>query len=287
MTSRILFLILAVIASIQCTAQLESLKDKSGKFGFVNENGDWVIQPIYQEVTEFEEYPFTLVKSNDKWGLINREGETVLPFRYNKVDQGWSYSTAISVVQQVDKYGIVSRENGKEIVACKYDAPIEFNDTYLPELNVTAVVFQNKKMGLILENGREVVPCIYDTDKDPFTLLDAENLLYTVRREKKMGAIDTTGNEVIACLYDQINPQDADFIDVVTNKKHGLYSIKESREVIAPLYDQSFQFEGEFAIVQQNKKYGAIDKTGKVIVPFRFTNDDSVFLELEKLHQKQ
>ena len=280
-------LIILFALPITTFAQLESAKDKSGKFGFMNNSGAWAIQPGYDEVTEFEEHPFTLVKKNGNWGLINQQGETIIPFQYNKVDQGWSYSTAISVVEQNGKFGIVNRETGKEIVTCKYDAAIEFNDTYIPELNVTAVVFQDKKMGLIVESGREVVPCLYDADKDPFTLLDAENLLYTVRREKKMGAIDTTGAEVIKCNYDQIEAQDAEFFDIVINKKHGLYSLKEKREIISPLYDQPFMFEGEFAIVQQNKKYGAIDKTGKVIVPFRFSNDDSVFLELEKLREQK
>lgn len=280
------FLLGLILLSFTGYAQLEGAKDKSGKFGFINGNGEWVIEPAFEEITEFDEYPFTLVKNQGKWGLINREGKIIIPFQYNKADQGWTYSAAVSIVEQNGKFGIVSRAEGKEVIPCKYDDPIEFNDTYMPELKVTAVVFIDKKMGLITESGREVVPCIYDADKDPFGLLDAENLLYIVRREKKIGAVDTTGQEVIKCNYDLINPQGAEFFDVVINKMHGLYSINERREIIAPFYDQPFSFEGEYAIVQKNKKYGAIDSTGKVIIPFRFSNDDSVFLELEKLREE-
>lgn len=73
--------------TINTQAQPELLKDsKTGKFGFTNENGDWVIQPQFEEGEDFFDYGFTFVKKGGNWGLINRMGETVLPFAYGKPD---------------------------------------------------------------------------------------------------------------------------------------------------------------------------------------------------------
>lgn len=42
-----------------------------------------IVTPIYDEVTEFNEYGFAGVKKNGKWGVINESGEVVLEPTYD------------------------------------------------------------------------------------------------------------------------------------------------------------------------------------------------------------
>lgn len=53
-------------------------KNQNGKWGFVNKNGEFIVQPEYDFVTELNEYGFAGIKQNGKWGSINAKGEVVV-----------------------------------------------------------------------------------------------------------------------------------------------------------------------------------------------------------------
>lgn len=56
---------------------------KSGdKWGFVDLKNNVIVAPIYDEVTELNEFGFAGVKKNGKWGVINENGEVVLEPTY-------------------------------------------------------------------------------------------------------------------------------------------------------------------------------------------------------------
>lgn len=50
---------------------------KDGKWGFENRNGETVIEPIYENVSEFNRYGFASIKQDGKWGAINENGEAI------------------------------------------------------------------------------------------------------------------------------------------------------------------------------------------------------------------
>ena len=57
-------------------------KNENGKWGFANKNGDTVVEAKYDRVTEFNEYGFAGVKLNGKWGVLNSKGEEILAPTY-------------------------------------------------------------------------------------------------------------------------------------------------------------------------------------------------------------
>ena len=46
----------------------------NGKWGFVNERQQWVIEPRFEEIKAFQTGR-AAVKQNGRWGFINRRGE--------------------------------------------------------------------------------------------------------------------------------------------------------------------------------------------------------------------
>lgn len=48
-----------------------------GKWGFVDKDGNIVVQNIYDMVTEVNEYGYAGIRLNGKWGVINSEGEII------------------------------------------------------------------------------------------------------------------------------------------------------------------------------------------------------------------
>ena len=61
----------------------EIYAQKTGdKWGFVNIADEVVVDNIYDEVTEVNEYGFAGVKVDGKWGVINSKGEIILEPTY-------------------------------------------------------------------------------------------------------------------------------------------------------------------------------------------------------------
>lgn len=51
--------------------------NQNNKWGFEDKEGNTIIEPKYDFVTEFNEYGFAGIKQNGKWGVINIEGEVI------------------------------------------------------------------------------------------------------------------------------------------------------------------------------------------------------------------
>lgn len=53
-------------------------KKINGKWGFVDKNGDVVVQNEYEMVTEFNEYGFAGIKKDGKWGVIEQSDHKII-----------------------------------------------------------------------------------------------------------------------------------------------------------------------------------------------------------------
>lgn len=291
MKLRLLLIVAWSTFSFAAIAQsyFESSKGPNGKFGFMNSEGNWAIQPKYDEVNEFSSGYFAFAKLKGKWGVIDTLDRAVLPFEYTKLlfEEFFIDADNYVVVVKNNKYGVVNQTTGKIFMECVYDKPFEFTDGIIPALGNLSVVYKNGKSGLINEQGKEIVPCIFDNVKNPFQDL-YNDVNATALQNGKVGVIDTLGQLVVPCVYDEIKTsEDYSILDVIRNKKHGAFSLTEKKEIVPPLYDNDFWFEGDYAIVSIKKKYGAINKQGNVVVPINFSSQVDVYEELEKLQTKQ
>lgn len=61
-------------------------KNKNGKWGFIDKNGNMIVKAIYDKVTEFNEYGFAAVKKDEKWGSIDKDGKEVIEPTYTLED---------------------------------------------------------------------------------------------------------------------------------------------------------------------------------------------------------
>lgn len=56
-------------------------KDKSGKYGYINEKGKYIIDPVYEAAGDFKG-DLAYVKMNGKIGFVNRKGDLLVEPRY-------------------------------------------------------------------------------------------------------------------------------------------------------------------------------------------------------------
>ena len=59
------------------------LSKKDGKYGFVDKNGNVVVDYIYDDATKQNSYGFAGVKKDGKWGSVDRNGNVVQEPTYN------------------------------------------------------------------------------------------------------------------------------------------------------------------------------------------------------------
>lgn len=58
------------------------LDKKDGKYGFVNKNGIVIVDYIYDDAREQNEYGYASVKKNGMWGCVNQKGKVVITPAY-------------------------------------------------------------------------------------------------------------------------------------------------------------------------------------------------------------
>ena len=56
---------------------------ENGKWGFKDKEGNTIIEPIYDMVTECNDYGFAGIKQNDKWGVVDKEGNILVEPSYS------------------------------------------------------------------------------------------------------------------------------------------------------------------------------------------------------------
>lgn len=59
------------------------LSKKDGKFGFVNKEGNLVVDYIYEDATEQNQYGYAAIKQEGVWGAIDKTGSVVIKPIYN------------------------------------------------------------------------------------------------------------------------------------------------------------------------------------------------------------
>jgi WG containing repeat len=280
-------LMVLLLIATGTSAQLETKKDTNGKYGYVDYEDNWVVQPQYDEANGFDDLTFAFAKLKGKWGLIDLQGKVVIPFSFDKIiydnDYYFGDEQIITVVKN-NKYGMVSRTSGKVFVECVYEKGFAFDEGLFYQLGTVSVVYRNKKAGLLNEKGVEIVPCIYDGGKQPFTSLDDYFVL--VKQNKKIGVLDTVGHPLLPCQFEKVEISDSmsEMFQVKKNGKYGLYSF-EGKEIITPLYDAPFYFEGEYGVAKLKGKYGVINRKGEAVVPFTYSNESDALDEMLKLYE--
>ena len=55
---------------------------KNGKWGFIDKQGNVIVDYLYDEVTEFNQYGFAGIKKDEKWGSIDKTGKIIIEPKY-------------------------------------------------------------------------------------------------------------------------------------------------------------------------------------------------------------
>ena len=99
--------------------------------GLVNKKGTAVIPPLYSGTMNFGA-KLAFVRSDDKWGVINKKGETVIEATYLAPVSQIFYDDGFAVVAMDDKKYVMIDRKGKEI-SQHYDVIREYEPIFCEE----------------------------------------------------------------------------------------------------------------------------------------------------------
>lgn len=152
---RLLFLIFLGSITLSTFAQIVGAKSAGyKKHGFVDANGNWVVQPIYDHTYWYEKWNLGIFQNEFKGavGLLDASGKVIFPI--GRYKQYFCEGEYITLTDMNGKKG-VSTFAGDVIVPCLYE------EIYIDE-NGYIRVKSIGKFGLRNQEGREIIPCKYD-----------------------------------------------------------------------------------------------------------------------------
>jgi hypothetical protein len=131
------------------------------KYGFINKSGDTIISLIYDSASSFSE-GLAAVEIDRKFGFIDKKGERVLEIKYNQVTD---FIGGAALVEYKKRKFFINKA-GQELfipsrVMKKYD-DIDLFDTELIRVKTSTGNYLRGKFGFIDKSGNEVIPVKYD-----------------------------------------------------------------------------------------------------------------------------
>lgn len=239
--------------------------ERLGKHGFVDKNGNVVVEPDYYWDARSFHNGFAWVFRDGKVGYIDKSGREVVPLIYDDlrssyefvVGMQYDFEGGLAMVAKDGKYGFVN-ESGKEVVPTIYDDAAS-------SVGGIAIVVKNGMYGGFDRNGNLVIPFEYSL------LLSPSDGLIMAEKNDKVGYLDLTGAVAIPFIYEAGSSSfEGGFALVNVNGYNGIIN-KRGEYVVEPRYVAATLFRDDLAfLIDENQKLGAVDTTGYFVIPLEY-----------------
>lgn len=307
-----------------CDEELFPRQDKQTKlYGYVNFIGEQRVPASFIRAFPFEG-KYAIVQQGKKYGVLNCNGRLTVPAVYDGFlsfvnGKGWArtgelwglvdqtgrnliaptYEQAIEVnprgeytwVSKADKWGLISKENGRFIVPLEYDTYSNMSDSagIVRKGSAFSIVYygDGRKIYSDLKSVRKVAPELYIFQKNDgkygvvtslaYTLIRPEydslflhqGLFYT-KMQGKWGIRNLRGAELVANSYEHIGLMHDGLAEM---RKNGLYAWLNiaGKETESPSYTFADNPKSGLSIVAKGGKMGVYAPLSKKwILPLEF-----------------
>lgn len=186
------------------------------------------------------------VKVNQRWGLIDKAGKTVVEPTYDAIGEFYKYGYA--VIQKNGKVGIIN-DKGRIILPTKYyDLQI-----------LDSVVF-----GVVIDNRWKIIDAqekvILDDYYERVKILQKEYISFS--RKGKWGLVHLTGREIVQPIYDNISVYQNDYFLIENGIYKGLLR-PNGKIIISPIAEEIQIHSDSLFFYKRHYKWGAVDYHGK------------------------
>lgn len=231
------------------------------------------------QVEKVSEYNYFVVKENDKYGVIDVNGNKIIETNYDNVVIP-NPNKSVFVCYTGDKTEVFNDK--KENLFQNYDnlEPLRLKGVSTDLMYEKSVLKYSKdgKYGIINFNGKKITSPIYD-EIDTLQFKEGELL---VKKDNKYGVINIKGAEIVKANYDKIEAdkyydentgyKDCGYIVSITTDEGYRYGYinKDGKELLKTDYNDLYRIletssEDAYLICAQNGKYGLYKNSKKEI----------------------
>jgi len=191
------------------------------------------------------------IKVDNKWGLMDAEGDIFLDPKYDAIGEFKKYGYA--VMQRAGGVGLLNLE-GSEIVMPQYD------DLKVLDSTLVAVMDHSEWMVIDLDGN-----IVLDKGYDRVHVWKSKYLAYL--KNDKWGLSNSDGKTISEPKYDQVELLEEGYFQTELEGNFGLISL-EGELILNPSYESVKIYNDQLFFYQFNKKWGASNRSGlKVIAP--------------------
>lgn len=213
---------------------------KNNKYGLINFEGKTILDCEYDDIYALKGVKENIIVEKDgKIGLVNAKGQTIISTDYVNIQTlKEGYKSEYLVKGLDEKYGIVST-TGAKILEPIYDEVkyINSNETYAVKINGELQLINNKGETLQKAEGEE------------YKHAKGENVI--VSKEGKLGIEKLTGEQVVSCEYEDLEYA---FSIYYIAKKDGKYGIINVNNEVARDFEYTNMYcveEGNFIVADK------------------------------------
>lgn len=236
---------------------LACVQNLYGFWGYIDKTGNVVIPCTYDHVTYFSPEGVALVIEGSTGYLIDKTGNVLLETDY---ESSGECSEGLINVKKDEKWGYIDTQ-GNLVIDCQYDVCGHFSEGL-------AWVSNGDKSGYIDQQGNVVIDFIFDSSYPSHS--EFKNGYAVVQKDGKLGIIDKQGNTVIDFIYEYLGACSDD--GLIYARKDGDYGYIDinGNTVLDFQYDDADEFYDGLAYVSMDGKYGFIDTAGNVVIDFLY-----------------
>lgn len=256
---------------------------QEGKYGYGDNNGNIVIQPLYLQAKEFAEGVAPVKIQEGVWGMINTKGDVVATLK--NIDEVYEFSEGLAVVRKGAKYGYIDKK--QLVVPIKFDNAESFSEglavVAIREGSTFLEKLHNAKYGYIDKTGNQVIDCQFRSAgkfKEGIAPVSSEATDFL------WGYIDKAGQYVIEAKYFTAREFSEGLAPVTRNLGASGFIDHQENFAIPPQFSWTYSFSEGLARVVVKGKYGFIDKTGKIVIEPVFEYADDFKNGLARIYDK-
>ena len=225
--------------------------------------------------SESKEVSYFSVLENNKWGVINSKGESVIPTNYEEMiivpdNTKPVFLYTYDINEETGEYKTKVLNEVAEEIFTKYDkveviSNVNSSNNSWYEENVLKVK-QDGKYGLINLNGKEILDIEYD---NIYAMQGVKNSIIIVKNDK-VGLVNASGTIIVPAEYKEIIARTDKYIDgYITINQDGLYGLisNTKKELLKNEYQDIEKIAGEkYFVVKKDDGRKIVNTDGKVIL---------------------
>jgi len=257
-------------------------------FGYIDEKGNWAIQPVYEDAETFSE-GLARVRVKDLWGFIDSKGKLVIEPAFTKVK---NFTNGSAGACKNNVWGIIDK-SGKWLIEPKYNNADGFISGWA-RVKVGDLWSYIDKNGNLIKSGpfRRAEPFMEGmariSIKEKWSFIDSLGNIITkeefvnvgdfsdgfawVRPKEKVGYINKSGKPITEAKYDIIKEFNEGLGRGFIEKTGWEYVDANGKTVIAldKNIDNASKFSEGLALIKADDRIGYINEKGAIVIKPQF-----------------